>query len=89
MLNRLLVDPGGPANLSRRKTDDRLRLDKKPAGQRQLAELIEQLSLLHNRLYAEATRSLLLILQGLDASGKDGTIRSVLTGVNPQGGRIV
>jgi PPK2 family polyphosphate:nucleotide phosphotransferase len=89
MLNRLLVDPGGPANLSKRKTDDRLRLDNKPAGQRQLAELIEQLSLLHNRLYAEATRSLLLILQGLDASGKDGTIRSVLTGVNPQGCRIV
>ena len=89
MLNGLLVDPGGPANLSERKTDDHLGLDKKPAGQRQLAELIEELSLLHNRLYAEATRSLLLILQGLDASGKDGTIRSVLTGVNPQGCRIV
>jgi PPK2 family polyphosphate:nucleotide phosphotransferase len=89
MLNRLLVDSGGPANLSKRKTDDRLRLENKPAGQRQLAELIEQLSLLHNRLYAEATRSLLLVLQGLDASGKDGTIRSVLTGVNPQGCRIV
>src|SRR5258708_12504720 len=89
MLNRLLVAPGGPADLSKRKTDDRLRLDNKPAGERQLAELIEQLSLLHNRLYAEASRSLLLILQGLDASGKDGTIRSVLTGVNPQGCRIV
>ncbi len=89
MLKRLLVDPGGPARLSARKTDDQLGLDRKREGQQQLAELIEQLSLLHNRLYAEASRSLLLILQGLDASGKDGTIRSVLTGVNPQGCRIV
>ena len=37
------------------------------------------------RLYAEGRRSVLLILQGLDASGKDGTIRRVFTGVNPQG----
>lgn len=36
------------------------------------------------RLYAEDRRSLLVILQGLDASGKDGTIRCVMTGVNPQ-----
>jgi PPK2 family polyphosphate:nucleotide phosphotransferase len=50
---------------------------------------VDELALLHNRLYAEATRSLLLVLQGLDASGKDGTIRSVLTGINPQGCRIV
>jgi PPK2 family polyphosphate:nucleotide phosphotransferase len=36
------------------------------------------------RLYAENKRALLIILQGLDASGKDGTIRGVLSGVNPQ-----
>src|SRR5262249_32324741 len=41
------------------------------------------------RLYAEATRSVILVLQGMDASGKDGTIRSVMTGVNPQGCRVV
>ena len=43
----------------------------------------------HARLAAEGTRAVLLILQGLDAAGKDGTIKSVLTGVNPQGCRIV
>ena len=37
------------------------------------------------RLYAEQRRSVLLVLQGLDASGKDGTIRRVFTGLNPQG----
>ena len=45
--------------------------------------------MLHDRLSAEATRSVLLVLQGMDTSGKDGTIRHVLTGVNPQGCRIV
>ena len=36
------------------------------------------------RLYAENRRSLLLLLQGMDTSGKDGTIRAVLSDVNPQ-----
>ena len=50
--------------------------------------LLEELSSLQERLYAEGERSVLLILQGLDASGKDGTIRHVFTGVNPQGCRV-
>lgn len=41
------------------------------------------------RLYAENRRAVLLILQGMDASGKDGTIRTVMTGINPQTFRIV
>lgn len=45
--------------------------------------------MLHDRLFAENERSLLLDLQGLDASGKDGVIRAVFTGVNPQGCRVV
>lgn len=45
--------------------------------------------ILQNHLWAEAWRSVLLVLQGLDASGKDGTIRSVFTGINPQGCKVV
>jgi PPK2 family polyphosphate:nucleotide phosphotransferase len=41
-----------------------------------------------NRLFASSQRSLLVILQGMDAAGKDGTIRHVMSGVNPQGCRI-
>jgi PPK2 family polyphosphate:nucleotide phosphotransferase len=89
MLEKLVVKPGSDARLGKRKADDHAGLDGKPESRKELADLIEELSLLHNRLYAEGTRSLLLILQGLDASGKDGTIKSVLTGVNPQGCRIV
>jgi PPK2 family polyphosphate:nucleotide phosphotransferase len=43
------------------------------------------LAQLQLRLYAEGKRSLLIVLQGLDAAGKDGVIRHVITGTNPQG----
>src|SRR5213595_228788 len=40
-------------------------------------------------MYAEKKRSLLVILQGLDAGGKDGVVRHILTGLNPAGCRVV
>ncbi len=43
---------------------------------------------LQEQLYAEKKRSLLLVLQGIDTSGKDGTIRHVMSGVNPQGVQV-
>ena len=48
-------------------------------------ELILKLRDLQAVLYAEAKRSVLIILQGIDASGKDGTVKHVFTGVNPMG----
>jgi PPK2 family polyphosphate:nucleotide phosphotransferase len=89
VLGSLVVEPGSRARLRERATDAHAGLEAKTEGRLELAALVEELSSLHNRLYAEATRSVLLVLQGLDASGKDGTIRSILTGVNPQGCRIV
>ncbi|MBE7201577.1 MAG: polyphosphate kinase 2 family protein [Parafilimonas terrae] len=44
-----------------------------------------RLAELQERLYGERTRSLLIVFQAIDTGGKDGTIRSVLKGVNPQG----
>jgi PPK2 family polyphosphate:nucleotide phosphotransferase len=41
------------------------------------------------RLYAENRRSILLVLQGMDTAGKDGTIRTLLTGINPQSCQVV
>jgi PPK2 family polyphosphate:nucleotide phosphotransferase len=56
------------------------------------AELLEELAALQERLYAEGVgggqRSLLLLLQGMDTSGKDGTVRRVLGSMNPAGVRI-
>ena len=43
---------------------------------------------LQERLYAEKQRSLLIVLQGMDTSGKDGTIAHVMSGVNPQGVQV-
>jgi PPK2 family polyphosphate:nucleotide phosphotransferase len=51
-------------------------------------ELRRQLVDLQERLWAEDRRSLLLVLQALDAGGKDGAIRKVFSGVNPQGCRV-
>ena len=47
-----------------------------------------RLNKLQYLLYAEAKHALLVVLQGLDAAGKDGTIRHVMSGINPQGCRV-
>ncbi len=53
-----------------------------------LAEDIGRMAELEVRLYAEHRRSLLIVLQGIDASGKDGTIKHVMSGLNPQSCRV-
>ena len=53
--------------------------------QKLLEAHIEELSLLQNLHYASNKSALLLIFQGMDAAGKDGVIRHVMSGVNPQG----
>src|SRR3954452_25108201 len=85
MLAQLVVKPGKAAALAERDPRDKLGLPGKAEAREQLGALGAELGALQERLYAEGTRSVLLVLQGLDASGKDGTIRHVFTGVNPQG----
>ncbi len=55
--------------------------DAAPELERQLARLAD----LQDRLWAEARRSVLIVLQGIDAAGKDGTINKVMEAFNPQG----
>ncbi len=62
--------------------------DKVAAGLR-LKELRTQLRAFQERLWAEQRQSLLIVLQALDAGGKDGLIRKVVTAFNPQGTRVV
>ncbi len=85
----LRVEPGTPAGLAARDPNERLGLVDKPTARRRLESLQGELDALHGRLWAEATRSVLLVLQGMDTSGKDGAIRRVLTGLNPQGVQVV
>ena len=56
---------------------------------RKIEKLREQISDMQMRLYAEHQRSLLICLQGQDASGKDGVVRHVIGSMNPEGCRVV
>ena len=67
---------------------------KKTVGDKEKAKAltkgyIEKMGQLQERLYASGKRSLLIILQGMDTSGKDGTIKNVMSGINPQGCQVV
>ncbi len=73
--------------LSNRRTSDRDLLSKAEAHVIRERD-IQRLDDLQERLYAEGKRSLLVILQALDAGGKDSTIEHVMSGVNPQGVRV-
>jgi len=89
VLEGLRVQPGDAADLAGRNPASRLGLGDKVNGQARSEEILQVLDGLHNRLWAEARRSVVLVLQGMDAAGKDGTIRRVLTGLNPQGCAVV
>ncbi|ASC05326.1 polyphosphate--nucleotide phosphotransferase [Acetobacter pasteurianus] len=68
-------NPNDDGNLGLTKADGKLLLRKVKS----LLQILQEL------LYANQTHSLLIILQGMDAAGKDGTIKHVMSGVNPQG----
>src|SRR5262249_15329726 len=61
----------------------------KKGAEKALLKLTERLERLQEVLYAEHKHRLLVVLQGMDTSGKDGTIRHVFQGVNPQGVSVV
>jgi PPK2 family polyphosphate:nucleotide phosphotransferase len=81
----LVVEPGAPAGLGKRDPGDRLGFEDRAVAEQESAALTERMAHLQGRLWAEKSRAVLLVLQGVDASGKDGAIRRVFTGVNPQG----
>lgn len=60
----------------------------KEEGKAAIHPLLEELSTLQEELYAAGSHSVLVVLQGMDTSGKDGTIRGVFGGVNPQGCQV-
>lgn len=63
-------------------------VDSKKALRRALEGVVEEMYELQRRLYADDRCSLLLVFQAMDAAGKDGTIRAVMTGVNPAGCQV-
>ena len=86
IIKRLRVNKGGDFKLADRDPKDTCGLDiEKEDAKELLASGIKRLSNLQERLYAEGRWAILTILQGLDTSGKDGAIKHVLSGINPQG----
>ena len=78
------IDGGNKFHLRSHKTDEKGGLDKEKA-EKILEANRERLADLQEKLYAQDRWSLLLILQGMDAAGKDSTIKHIFEGVNPQG----
>jgi len=57
----------------------------KPRSEAELAAGVERLTDLQDRIWAEGRQKVLVVLQGIDAAGKDGTVRHVMSAFNPQG----
>src|SRR4051794_8782401 len=93
-------DPVAPlvADFARYRADEEVRLADYDTGdtddvdqseaRAELAALVERIAELQARLYAEDARAVLIVLQGIDAAGKDSTVKHVFSGTNPQGVRV-
>jgi PPK2 family polyphosphate:nucleotide phosphotransferase len=97
VIENLMVSPGEPADLGHRSTkmtksgwlDAKDAPSPKDLAEKDLEEFTEELAAAQELLYATDTYALLVVLQALDAAGKDGTIKHVMSGVNPQGCDVV
>ncbi len=100
VLDEMRVKPGRAAALPRRSTShvatdwlgprdhDGDDTGRKRVAEEDLKEFVSELAAAQELLWASGTHSLLIVLQALDAAGKDGTIKHVMSGVNPQGCRV-
>jgi PPK2 family polyphosphate:nucleotide phosphotransferase len=88
-MERYRVKPGTKVKLNDCDPDDTSEFKgDKDDSQEVLDELTDRLEVVQELLYAEHKHKLLVVLQGMDTSGKDGVIRHVFEGVNPQGVRV-
>jgi PPK2 family polyphosphate:nucleotide phosphotransferase len=80
-----LVEPGKDARLSHRDPSDTGPFKDKQQAHHAVEKHLEKLSELQDVLYAQAKHAVLIVVQALDTGGKDGAIKHVFSGVNPQG----
>ncbi|HVF77063.1 MAG TPA: polyphosphate kinase 2 family protein [Solirubrobacteraceae bacterium] len=85
---RYRVEPGIPIRLSDVSPDESEGYASKSDVKSELAHHRERIADLQERLYAEQRQSLLVVLQAMDTGGKDGAIKHVFKGINPQGCRV-
>ena len=82
------IQPGEPIRLADIDPNASEHYKKKKDVEVELEKQRKRISKLQERLYAENQRSLLIVLQAMDTGGKDGTIKHVFSGVNPQGCQV-
>src|SRR5262245_50609955 len=83
--HRFRVRPGDRAAISRHSPDDKGSFADKDAALARLQKGLARLATLQELLYAQDRYAVLVIIQGMDAAGKDHVIRHVMSGVNPHG----
>ncbi len=87
-LSKFFASPGAKPNLNRFPTKIEKLYSSQEDYARQLEKNQQQLSELQDKMYAHDRYSLLLIVQGMDTSGKDGLIKHVMSGINPMGCQV-
>lgn len=88
-LDKYRVTSGKGFKLKDFDPDDHGGMSKEDVNEEVTQKILDELFELQQRLYAENERSLLIILQAMDAAGKDGLIKHVMRGLNPQGCSVV
>ena len=88
-MEKYRVKPASVIDLDEWDPDDKSEYpENKDAGKQKLLELNQELETLQELLYAQGKHKILIVLQAMDTGGKDGTIRHVFEGVNPQGVKV-
>ena len=82
------VDDGRKFRLKDHDPGDSSGIDSKEKAGKLLAKGVERLAVLQEKLYAQDKWAVLVILQAMDAAGKDGVIKHVMSGINPQGCQV-
>ena len=82
---KFIAEPGKKFSLSKHSPRDDSAFDDKEMAKTQLGKDAEAIDTLQDRLFAESKRALLVVLQGIDCSGKDGTVRAVFNTSGPLG----
>ncbi|MGP0041565.1 MAG: hypothetical protein ACLPJW_12870 [Rhodomicrobium sp.] len=83
-----VVEPGSKVNLDKIDSSDTGKHVSHEKAKGEIERNLERLRKAQYLLYADAGQSVLIVLQGLDAAGKDGVIQHLFSGLNPQGVKV-
>ena len=89
VIKKLMVKPGSKVKLRDIDPGYHSKHESHEAALPEIQAHVQKMDQLQYLMYAEKKHSLLIVLQGLDAGGKDGVVRHVITGMNPAGCKVI